>query len=280
MPGVRWIALLIAPLIWAAGSRAQNAPAPPYSQQTLHSSVLEEDRRILIRLPRHYDLDSAARYPVLYKLDGDNALRRYDDSIDILHSARLMPDVIVVAIPNARGQRNRDLTPASLHQDSADGGTGTGEMGRGDRFLDFIERELIPHIDRNYRTRSPRILAGHSRGALLALQSLLSKPDLFQARLVFSAPLTRDEQRLIVDTRKFLAEHRDHESFLYMNWGERENEGMNQSFIAMRKLLTESAPKGLRWTIERARGADHEQTQIIALPSALHGFFARNAPIK
>jgi predicted alpha/beta superfamily hydrolase len=250
-------------------------PAPPYLEQTLTSAIMGEDRRILIRLPRYYALDTTTRYPVLYKLDGDNQFERYHDSIDILHSFDAIPDVILVAIPNARGQRNRDLTPASLHQESdPDGKMGTGAMGRGDRFLDFIERELIPYIDKSYRTTPQRVFSGHSRGGLLVLQSLIAKPDLFQARFIFSAPLMRDEQRLIVDTRKFLTEHPNHRSFLYCNWGEQENEGMSRSYAAMKALLTSKAPKGLRWTIERARAADHQQTPVIALPSALYECFA------
>jgi hypothetical protein len=84
----------------------------------------------------------------------------------------------------------------------------------------------------------------------------------------------RDEQRLIVDTRKFFREHPETKSFLYCNWGENENEGMNRSYQAMRLLLAGEAPKGLRWTIERARAADHQQTPIIALPSALYDYLA------
>jgi predicted alpha/beta superfamily hydrolase len=276
---VRMALPLIFALLSVPGAGAAEAPssgpAPPYLEQILPSSILGEDRRILIRLPRHYALDTTTRYPVLYKLDGDNQLQRYIDSIDILHCFDAMPDMIVVAIPNARGQRNRDLTPASLHQESGPDGTmGTGEMGRGDRFLDFIERELIPWIDKSYRTTSPRLFAGHSRGGLLVLQSLLSKPNLFQARFMFSAPLMRDKQRLIVDTQKFFAEHPEHSSFLYCNWGENENEGMSRSYAAMKGLLTRKAPKGMRWTLERARAADHQQTPIIALPSALVEFFA------
>ena len=217
----------------------------------------------------------AVRYPVLYKFDGDNQLDRYDHSIDILNSIDAIPDLIVVAIPNGRGMRNRDLTPASLHQDGNESGQiGTGEMGRGDRFLDFVEQELVPYIEKSYRTTEERILAGHSRGALLVLQSLISKPGLFQARFVFSAPLMRDEQRLIVDARRFFRDNAGLKSFLYCNWGEAENEGMTKSYLAMKALLGSDAPRGLRWTIERARAANHQQTQIIALPSALHEYFA------
>lgn len=147
-------------------------------------------------------------------------------------------------------------------------------MGRGDRFLDFLQHELIPYINQHYRTTPERILAGHSRGALLVLQSLLSKPDLFRARFVFSAPLMRDEQRLVADARTFFKSNPGLKSFLYFNWGEAENEGMNKSYQAMKTLLTQDAPKGLRWTIERARAADHQQTPLAALPSALREYFA------
>jgi predicted alpha/beta superfamily hydrolase len=274
-PCRRFLFLLAAVL--SAGplnSQAQSNQAT--RQLTLQSALLSEDRRILVRLPRLYELETAARYPVLYKFDGDNQLDRYDQSIDILNSIDAIPDLIVVAIPNGRGLRNRDLTPASLHQDGNENGLmGTGEMGRGDRFLDFVEQELIPYVEKNYRTTQERILAGHSRGALLVLQSLLSKPNLFQARFVFSAPLMRDEQRLIVDIRKFFREDRGGvKSFLYCNWGEAENEGMKKSYDAMKALLTGEAPRGLLWTIERARAADHQQTPIVALPSALYEYFA------
>jgi predicted alpha/beta superfamily hydrolase len=279
---MRRLVLFLASVASALAQPESPAPFPPPAaaarqpvQLNVRSSILAEDRRILVRLPRHYDLDPAARFPVLYKFDGDNGLDRYDDAIDVLSSAGLMPDLIVVAIPNGRGMRNRDLTPATLHQEgNEDGSMGTGELGRGDRFLDFVQQELIPHIDKQYRTTPERILAGHSRGALLVLQSLLSKPDLFQARFVFSAPLMRDEQRMLADTRKFLAAHPTHRSFLYCNWGEAENEGMNKSYAAMKALLTDSAPSGLRWTIERARAADHQQTPLLALPAALHRYFA------
>jgi predicted alpha/beta superfamily hydrolase len=257
--------LVIAVLVSLAGLSNGQTQSNPETQRplqlTVQSSVLSEDRRILVRLPRRYEFDVAARYPVLYKFDGDNQLERYGDSIDVLNSIDAIPDLIVVAIPNGRGLRNRDLTPASLHQDGNENGQmGMGEMGRGDRFLDFVEQELIPFVEKSYLTTQERILAGHSRSALLVLQSLLAKPDLFQARFMFSAPLMRDEQRLIVDTRKFFRERVGLKSFLYCNWGEAENEGMNKSYNAMKVLLTNEAPKGLRWTIERARAANHQLT--------------------
>ena len=257
---------------------APSVPGPRASAsvvEKLHSSILNEERRVLVRLPRGYELDTSTRYPVLFKLDGADGLERYEQSIETLTASGAMPDVIVVAIPNSRAGRERDMTPASLHQQyDPSGKMGTGEMGRGDRFLDFLEKELVPLVDERYRTTPLRVLAGHSRSALLTLQSLLSKPDLFQARFIFSAPLMRDEQRMIVDARRFLTTHPGHRSFVYFNWGERENEGMNQSCSAMRQLLAEVAPAGLRWVVERAPNADHQETPLLAIEPALRAFFA------
>jgi predicted alpha/beta superfamily hydrolase len=265
---------LSAALLASPGAASCQPDAPPYLETRLRSAVLDEERRLLIRQPRAYEQDGRQRYPVLYKLDGDNQLRSFDESLAELHASGKAPDMIIVAIPNARGQRNRDLTPPSLHQsEGADGRMGTGEMGRGDRFLDFVEKELIPHVEAHYRTTPQRLFVGHSRGALLVLHSLLVKPDLFQARFVFSAPLTRDERRMIADTRKFLAENAGHRSQVYFNWGERENEGMQQSAASMHELLAAAAPKGLRWTIERAPGADHQTTPALAFPAALQWLF-------
>lgn len=262
-----------------AGSPAAETspPKPPYAIERLHSTILNEERAVLIRLPRHYQRDTSTRYPVLFKLDGGSGLERYDATIDILSCTDAIPDLIIVAIPNARGRRNRDMTPARLHQGfDVTGKMGTGERGEGDRFLEFMEKELIPHLEQRYRMAAPRILAGHSRSALLVLESLLSKPDLFGARFIFSAPLQRDEQCMIAATRAFLAHHPEHRSFVYFNWGENENDGMNRSHAAMRDLLSAAAPDGLRWTIERARGADHQQTPVLALPAALFDYFSHD----
>ena len=283
MPSIARLAYAcaLAILVTGGAAYAQTPPAEPapapdaFEELSLPSAVLSEARRIIVRLPAHYARDATRRFAVVYKLDGTNGLPHYDATIGVLHSLDLMPDVIVVAIPNARGMRNRDLTPPTLHQDGGeDGATGTGEMGRGDRFLEFIRTELIPHIDRTYRTTSERILAGHSRGALIVMHSLITEPEQFSGRFLFSAPLTRDGGRLLEDARAFLQKTASLRSFVYFNWGGAENEGMQKSSDRMVALLQERSPKGLRWVAERAAGADHQATPLLALPAAFTEYFA------
>ena len=284
MPSIAGSALACGLSIMAAAGAASAQTPPPattaaaperFEESTFQSAVLAEPRRIIVRLPRRYARDATRRFAVVYKLDGTNGLTHYDETIGVLHSLDLMPELIVVAIPNARGMRNRDLTPPTLHQDGGeDGAPGTGEMGRGDRFLEFIRSELIPHIDRTYRTTGERLLAGHSRGALLVMHSLISDPDLFNGRFLFSAPLTRDGARLLDEAQAFLQARSSLSTFLYFNWGGAENEGMQRSCDRMTALLEKRSPPGLRWIVERAAGADHQDTPILALPAAFTEYFA------
>lgn len=237
----------------------------------LRSEILDEVRRVAVRLPEHYDADTGRRYAVLYKLDGDSRLEHYDAAIDALHRAGASPEIIVVAIPNAEGQRNRDLTPSSMSQGDEPG----GPRGEGGRLLDFIERELAPHIDARFRTTSQRALAGYSRGGLLVVSSLLTHPSLFQARLAFSPALWREEHRVVRDAERLLAATPALRGLLYMSLGDRENDKMRAAFEDMRHVLGQVAPAGLEWYAEDVAGGNHQTAPVLAIPSAL-GRLARH----
>jgi predicted alpha/beta superfamily hydrolase len=77
--------------------------------------------------------------------------------------------------------RARDFTPTRTSGDPNSGGAPA--------FLDFLEHELIPFIDRTYRTNtSDRGLLGHSLGGLFALYALEQRPRCF-SELSPQAPL-------------------------------------------------------------------------------------------
>ena len=66
---------------------------------------------------------------------------------------RKIPEMIVVAIQNV--DRRRDFTPDKIIT------VRENNSGGGERFLSFLEEELIPVIDQNFRTEPYRILFGH-----------------------------------------------------------------------------------------------------------------------
>ena len=215
---------------------------------TLKSDILNEDRQILISTPAGYD-QSSAKYPVMYLLDGNAHFHHTTGIIQFLTSVGNMPQMIVVAIPNT--QRTRDLTPAT-----SDTSSRFRNAGGADDFLKFITRELMPHVESNYRTQPYKLLVGHSFGGLFAINTLLNRPDFFDAYVAISPSLWWDTQRLIDDAKPFLQSNSGLKKFLFVTLG---NEGGNmlpaaQAFV---QVLKRHAPVGLEWQYDHMENETH-----------------------
>lgn len=163
---------------------------------TVHSTILQEKRVLNIYLPVGYHPDSAARYPVIYLLDGSA-----DE--DFIHVAGLvqfcnfpwvniLPPSIVVGIANT--QRRRDLTfPTTIAQDKKD----FPESGGSAAFIRFIATELQPYIQQHYKTNGTNMLIGQSLGGLFATEILFTQPELFTQYCIVSPSLWWDGQSLL-----------------------------------------------------------------------------------
>lgn len=162
----------------------------------LHSSILSEDRIVNIYLPEGYDADDTTRYPVVYLLDGSA-----DE--DFIHIAGLYqfnnfpwinrtPKSIIVGIANI--DRRRDFTfPTSVARDQQLYPTTGGSA----KFTGFIEKELMPFIESNFRTGKTRTIIGQSLGGLLAAEILLKRPVLFDKYIIVSPSLWWDNGSLL-----------------------------------------------------------------------------------
>src|SRR5215207_466897 len=109
----RVIAVAAVSLARAAPVAAQDAGKPLVIGQTitLRSKILNEDRRINVRLPDRYEQYPSEGYPVLYQLDGGAPGPFYylAGLVDYLsEGAGRIPHMIVVGIPNT--DRTRDLS--------------------------------------------------------------------------------------------------------------------------------------------------------------------------
>jgi predicted alpha/beta superfamily hydrolase len=150
---------------------------------SIQSPTLKENRKIIIRLPEGYDT-SKKTYPVLYLLDGNNSsLLETVSAINKLGSDENIPQMIVVAIGNT--DRDRDMMPLSTNEYSV-------PVAGAEQFLSFIGDELIPQVDKKYRTNQQRILCGKSLSGLFTLYALLTRPQLFEGYIGRSAGWLRD----------------------------------------------------------------------------------------
>jgi predicted alpha/beta superfamily hydrolase len=247
-----------------------NENKPPDSanliQTKFHSAVLNEERRVIIHLPRNYSRDTAHKYPVMYVLDGTSQDQHTADKIAVLSDAALIPSAIVVGLPNTRGNRERDQTPPFMRRDVNDQNS---PYGAADKFLLFIEKELIPFVDRNYRTSGYKMLSGNSRGGLFVLYTLLEKADLFQARFCYSTPVWRFDNLMVNKTAEFLRSSTGLSSFLYLSVGEKETEQMIGGFNKMVGVLNKNRKKKFRWVADYTPFAVHQDNVLIATSKGL-----------
>jgi len=126
---------------------------------------------VLVSTPPSYDAEPRRRYPVLYFLhdgQGDERVlvrQGLTDALDAAMRDGRLPEMLVVC-PRGTG---------TWWVDAFDGGR---------RMASFLADDLVPFVDRTYRTRAgrgSRLVAGISMGGYGALRWALARPDLFAA---------------------------------------------------------------------------------------------------
>ena len=158
----------------------------------IRSQVLDQTRQVRIALPESFERSAAdRRYPVTVVLDGAWLLTKVAAATDELARNGLIPETILVAIENVDDFDGRvhDLTPPGLSV------SGSSLNEGGDRFLDFIERELLPAVDRKFRGAAPRTLVGTSSGGILATWAAATRPA-FRAVVALDTPMHLDDEWL------------------------------------------------------------------------------------
>jgi predicted alpha/beta superfamily hydrolase len=231
----------------------------------VRSEILGQDRDLLIHLPRHYD--STGSYPVVYVLDGSSQDGHVAVKFDVLSSAGIAPQAIVVGIPNMTAEnRERQLVPPFMKTDVEKPDSPYGE---GEKFLSFVKNELFPFINERYAASQTRLLMGHSRSGLLVTYSLLYRPEMFQARFCYSTPLWRQDNILVTKTEEFLRAKDSLRSFFYMSVGEKETENIRGGFERMTQAFKRHAPAGFVWYADLTPGADHQDNAQISAAAGI-----------
>lgn len=237
---------------------------------TLKSTVLGEDRIILVRTPTEYATNKAS-YPVLYMTDGDAHMGHTASTIEFLTRNGRVPEMIVVGVTNT--DRTRDLTPAKSTNKNAAGELQFPTAGGANNFLKFFETELIPEIEKQYRVQPYRILAGHSFGGLFAIHAMVSKPGLFHSYVAVSPSLQWEDAEALKRAEEFLKNQKELKVTLYTSLGN-EPGGIGETFDKFREVLGRTNVKGFEWQAERMDDEDHGSVVLRSHYSGLRKVFA------
>lgn len=255
---------------------------------TIHSSILKEDRELLIAVPGSGVGGKLIQYPVMYLLDGPAFFNSVTTMLQYLNSAGKAPEMIVVGIANTN--RTRDLTPSHAISwfDGEKDSAALGSSGGGEQFLAFIEKELIPYIDSMYKPAPYRMFVGHSLGGLTVLNALINHPDLFTSYVAIDPSVWWDDRKLMGQASRVLRDKDFSRKALFYASANTMEKGMDtlrvehdtahasvhvRDNLQFRNILGNSSRSRLHWDWRYYPEDDHGSVPFIASYDALRFIF-------
>ena len=244
----------------AIASQPQSSPLTIGETFTIQSKVLGEVRRINVYTP---PVGGAAKpLPVIYMPDGGIAE-------DFLHVAGLvqvsagngtMQPCVLVGIENT--ERRRDMTgPTTVEADKKI----APRVGGSAAFRRFIRTELMPAIEKRYRTTDDKAIVGESLAGLFVVETLLLEPDLFDTYIAFDPSLWWNDEDLIKTGAERVRKVSDRPRTLYLA-SSKDAGALVTKFAA---VLRAHAPAALRW---KHAAMTEESHATIYHPAALNAF--------
>jgi predicted alpha/beta superfamily hydrolase len=252
------------------------ATIPMTEVTTVHSSAVGRDYRIYVALPLSYSRNTSETYPVVYLLDGDLLFGALTDPIRLLQSRGELPELIIVGIGYGTLWENTDEVKWLREIDLTPGATSDWRAGK---FLKFIQQDLFPYIDANYRTDPmDRTIAGASLGGLFPLYVLFSAPETFNRYIAVSPSLWWADRVIFEYEEEFADEHSDLPAKLFLAVGELEegqwpDSKMVSNLKEFHKRLEDRNYAGLEMEMVVMEDETHYSVFLGALSKGLRSVF-------
>ena len=230
------------------------------------SKTLGEYREISIHLPSSYDNIKIKRYPVLVVFDGEYL---FDPVVGALKFGNYwddLPEVIVVGIKqNKNGERSTDC-------EINDNGLPTKKAIN---FFDFVNVELLPFIEKKYRTANMRILAGHDLTAGFANLFLYQNNPAFNGYICLSPELDQTmQERVPVQLAGF-----KRPVFYYQATADGDPKEISDRIKMLDVFVKGIENPNLYSKMDDFQNASHYSLVLYAIPNALYHIFSAYKPI-
>lgn len=190
-------------------------------EETLPSKIMGQERKVWIHIPNSNGgnkIKDKGHYPVIYLLDGSENFNTVVSITEHMSESSLCPPMIVVGI--LPSNRVSDLTIGTDKELP-------GIVGKGEKFMSFIEKELIPYIDATYPTTTYKTFIGHSLGGLTVMNTFLHQPDLFNSYVSLDGSLWWDNQKIVKEAKTILPGQNYKGKTLFMAMANRMERGVD-----------------------------------------------------
>ncbi|MFZ1800646.1 MAG: alpha/beta hydrolase-fold protein [Chitinophagaceae bacterium] len=259
---------------------------------TLYSKTLGEQRKIWIYSPtmKPGNAFTGERFPVLYLLDGDvhfESLVAMIRQLSEIDGNTNFPPMIVVGILNT--DRTRDLTPTHIKNDLPMMDSAASiNTGGNEKFITFMQYELMLHIDSLYPTQPYRLLIGHSFGGLTAMNILTNHTNMFNAYIAIDPSMWYGHETFLKATEQKLLKQKFAGIKLYIGMANTKPEDMTlekmkndttditrhmRSIFALDNFIRKNTNDGLTYASNYYADDDHGSVPFISEYEGLRFIF-------
>lgn len=143
----------------------------------LRSDFLDEVQTLHLFFPPGYS-QASKTYPVIYLLNGLQE--------DQLSRVKNLPEAIIVMLDNTSVKKDFKASQKEVLKNV--------NFDRSSTYMSFLEKELRYFMDSHYKASGNNILVGNSYDALLALEILWKRPDVFNNYVLIDPVLDVDKK--------------------------------------------------------------------------------------
>jgi len=229
-----------------------------------NSEKLGEAREIKIQLPVSYDTSDKS-YPIIVVLDGDYMFEIVAGNVAYAAYWEDIPEAIVVGI-NQLGKRDAD----NLYSEQ-----NSLPMETGAAFFEFIGMELIPYIEKNYRTEKFKVVVGHGVTANFINYYLLKEISLFNAYVSISPDLAPD----MIDYLSKKLPKIEEKIFYYLATSDNDVRSLKAGAEALDIAIKGIDNKNILMSFDKFKGPSHYSIPGYAIPKAFEKLFFVFRPI-
>ena len=234
---------------------------------TITSKKLNESREITIGLPASYDKHPNQKYPVLVLLDGDFLFDAFQGALSYGNYWDDLPEVIIVGI--TQNKNNERETDCAVDE------TNGLPTEKGEQFFEFIGMELLPYIEKKYRTAPFKMIAGLDTTAGFLNCYLYKDNPVFDAYISMSPELPTGMEEQLPERLATIQKP----IFYYHSSADGDVKKMRKRIQILDELAKKINNPTLNYRFDDFKGASHYSLVLNSIPSALYQIFSVYQPI-
>ncbi|WP_194767279.1 alpha/beta hydrolase [Tamlana sp. I1] len=233
-------------------------------REIFQSTKLDQDREIKIHLPQGYNKDNKT-YPLILVLDADYMFDAVAGNVDYFSYWEDMPPAVVVGV-NQLNKRYDDCMYSEQNSLPIDSGAA---------FYEFLGLELIPHIEKKYRTGIFKAIIGHGESANFVNYYLLKPNPLFQSYVSISPDLAPNMLEYLPEALRNVQS----KTYYYLANTNNDSETIKMMTDALNTDISGIENDKLVYTFNSFEGPSHYSVPTSAIPVALENMFRIYQPI-